>query len=54
MTPRFLDVPTFVPQIWEYGNFTVRQSYTNCVAQETRIIRKLLTFNFFTKNLIYF
>ena len=39
-TPFFEDGPTFVPQIWEYGNFSFRQSYTHFVAQETSIIRK--------------
>ena len=43
----FLDVPTFVPKFWEYGNFSVRQSYTHFVAQETSITRKLFIFKFF-------
>ena len=47
MTPFFKDVPTFVPQISEYGNFSVRQSYTQFVAQETSIIRNLFIFSKF-------
>jgi len=43
----FYDVPTFVPQIWEYGNFSVWQNYGHFVAQETSTIGNWFILSFF-------
>jgi len=43
-TPFFKTGPLLIPQIQEYGNFSVSQTYIHFVALETSIIRKIFLF----------
>ena len=48
MTP-FLGGPTFVPQIWEYGNFSTRKLIFTLKHKKAALAENYLFLNFFIK-----